>query len=163
MTVRTSGDNVPSTDGDVRPSADRRYPPPSTEPGKSDALRGDGAVEGDRPLLVAGDTSGVARSALPVATERPDSGELESLFRPDAATDFRARWDVVQRSFVDDPQQAVRAGDELVTQVIAELSQIFAEQRTQFESAQSEDHSSTETLRLALRRYRSFFERLLTV
>jgi CHAD domain-containing protein len=62
---------------------------------------------------------------------------------------------------VDDPEQAVRDGDELVTQVIEALRQTFAAQRTEFEKDANPDE--TEALRLALRRYRSFFERLLAM
>ena len=96
-------------------------------------------------------------------TGRSNPTELDSLFDHAAAADFRSRWDVVQRGFVDDRQQAVQAGDELVTQVIQVLSASFAEQRAQWEKDGDADGSSTENLRLALRRYRSFFERLLAV
>jgi len=126
------------------------------------AVDADEVIDGERPVPVAVDTSGLTRaeSDRPHATETPDA---DPLFGQDAAAEFRARWDVVQRSFVDDPRQAVRAGDELVTQVIDALSRTFADQRTEFEKEGGPDPSSTETLRLALRRYRSFFERLLTI
>jgi hypothetical protein len=115
-------------------------------------------IEGDHPVLEAIDTSGVSRTPLPTPPM-----EADPLFGQDAATDYRARWDVVQRSFVDDPPQAVRQGDELVTQVIDSLRDTFAAQRTDFERSTDRDQDSTETLRLALRRYRAFFERLLTI
>ena len=93
----------------------------------------------------------------------PES-KLAPLFAEDAAADFRSRWDVIQRGFVDDPQQAVRAGDELVAQVIKSLAETFSNQRSTLEGELNQtDQSSTESLRLALRRYRSFFERLLTI
>jgi hypothetical protein len=93
-----------------------------------------------------------------------DDGRLAPLFTQEAATDFRSRWDLVQRSFVDDPQEAVHAGDELVAQVIRSLAETFSQQRSQLEvELKQTDQSSTENLRLALRRYRSFFERLLTI
>jgi len=160
MTVRTSDDGL-------RASTDPQPPPPGSELRKSDeaARTQDGdTIGGDRPVLEAIDTSGITQAQHPAATTQPmNTSGLDPLFRQDAAANFRARWDVVQRSFVDDPQQAVRAGDELVTQVIEALSQTFAEQRTEFEKDTNPDQSSTETLRLALRRYRSFFERLLTI
>jgi hypothetical protein len=84
---------------------------------------------------------------------------LASLFTEEAAAEFRSRWNVVQQGFVDDPQNAVRQGDELVAQVIKTLAETFATQRTELEG----DRGSTEDLRLALRRYRSFFERLLSI
>jgi hypothetical protein len=85
--------------------------------------------------------------------------ELAPLFSEGAAGDFRARWSVVQQGFVDDPKNAVRQGDELVAQVIKSLAETFANQRAALEGEQG----STEDLRLALRRYRSFFDRLLSI
>jgi hypothetical protein len=102
-------------------------------------------------------TDGVAKIIKP-------ESKLAPLFAEDAAADFRSRWDVIQRGFVDDPQQAVRAGDELVAQVIKSLAETFSNQRSTLEGELNQtDQSSTESLRLALRRYRSFFERLLTI
>ncbi|MDP9009289.1 MAG: hypothetical protein M3N91_11405 [Pseudomonadota bacterium] len=99
-------------------------------------------------------TAGVTRT-------RKEEATLEPLFAHEAATDFRSRWDVVQRSFVDDPREAVRAGDELVTEVIKSLAATFAGQRSELEGVLNQtEKSSTENLRVALRRYRSFFERL---
>jgi len=90
--------------------------------------------------------------------------KLAPLFNDEATQAFRSQWDVVQRSFVDDPQEAVRAGDELVAQVIKSLAESFSEQRSALEGELNQaDRPSTENLRLALRRYRSFFERLLAI
>lgn len=110
-----------------------------------------------RPIPEAIDTSRVSE------TRHTRPAELESLFGHDAAADFRSRWDVVQRGFVDNPEQAVRDADQLVTQVIEVLSSSFAEQRTVWEADGSSGEPSTENLRQALRRYRSFFDRLLAV
>jgi hypothetical protein len=110
----------------------------------------------NRPVMEI-NTDGVAKIIKP-------ESKLAPLFAEDAAADFRSRWDVIQRGFVDDPQQAVRAGDELVAQVIKSLAETFSNQRSTLEGELNQtDQSSTESLRLALRRYRSFFERLLTI
>jgi len=87
------------------------------------------------------------------------NADLAPLFAEGMAGDFRAHWNIVQQGFVDDPQNSVREGDELVAQVIKSLAETFAQQRAQLEGEQG----STEDLRLALRRYRSFFERLLSI
>jgi len=93
-----------------------------------------------------------------------NTDKLDPLFLPDVAKDFRSRWDALQTSFVDDPRQAVRQGDELVAQVMTSLAQSFSNERTKLESQLDRtDKESTENLRLALRRYRSFFERLLSL
>jgi hypothetical protein len=89
--------------------------------------------------------------------------QLAALFLPDVANEFRSRWDAVQRGFVDDPSKAVRQADELVAQVMKGLAETFSNERTTLESEVDQtDKTSTEKLRVALRRYRSFFERLLS-
>jgi len=93
-----------------------------------------------------------------------EEGQLAPLFLPDVAKDFRSRWDAVQISFVDDPKQAVRQADELVAQVMKSLAETFSNERSKLEAQVDQtDKASTENLRLALRRYRSFFERLLSL
>jgi hypothetical protein len=90
--------------------------------------------------------------------------QLAGLFLPDAAKALRTRWDSVQRGFVDDPGQAVRQADELVGQVMKSLAETFSNERATLEGqADQTDKVSTENLRVALRRYRSFFERLLSL
>jgi hypothetical protein len=115
--------------------------------------------EGHLPLPELARTDGVTRTTL----AREDA-KLAPLFTQDAATDFRSRWDTVQRGFVDDPKAAVRAADELVAHVTQSLAETFTSQRTELERGLDQaDVPSTENLRLALRRYRSFFERLLSI
>ena len=95
---------------------------------------------------------------------RSEEEQLAPLFLPDVAKDFRSRWDAVQRSFVDDPRQAVRQADELVAQVMKSLAETFSNERAKLEAQVDQtDKASTENLRVALRRYRSFFERLLSL
>jgi hypothetical protein len=88
--------------------------------------------------------------------------ELAPLFLADVANEFRSRWSAVQSGFVDDPREAVRQGDELVAQVIKSLKETFSKKRATLDGQLDQaDKATTETLRSALRRYRSFFERLL--
>jgi hypothetical protein len=90
--------------------------------------------------------------------------QLAPLFLPDAAGSFRARWDAVQIGFVDDPKQAVRKADELVAQVMKSLAETFSNERAELEGQVDQtEQASTENLRVALRRYRSFFQRLLSL
>lgn len=97
--------------------------------------------------------------------ERRDDQELAALFTPELARDFRSRWDAVQIGFVDDPRQAVQKADELVAQVMKNLAESFAEERQRFEQQMNpaDGSTSTENMRVALRRYRSFFQRLLSL
>jgi hypothetical protein len=87
------------------------------------------------------------------------------LFASNEAQDFRTRWEKIQIGFVDEPRTSVEQADQLVATVIQRLAQVFADERNKLESAwgQGGDSVSTEDLRMALRRYRSLFDRLLTV
>jgi hypothetical protein len=93
----------------------------------------------------------------------PHAEALAPLFPSDNAADYRARWDVVQRGFVDDPARAVRDGDALLSEVINALARTFADERASLEGELSrKNDASTELLRRALQRHRAFFERLLS-
>jgi hypothetical protein len=70
----------------------------------------------------------------------------------------------LQASFVDDPKRCVQQADGLVEEVVQRLTASFAQARSRLDEQWSQGHdASTEDLRLALQRYRDFFQRLLTV
>jgi hypothetical protein len=78
--------------------------------------------------------------------------------------DLRTRWDQIQTGFVDEPRVAVKQADELVAQAMKRLAESFSGERGRLEQQWDRgDDVSTEELRQALRKYRSFFQRLLTV
>lgn len=86
------------------------------------------------------------------------------LFAAADAQDFRSRWEKIQIGFVDEPRKAVEQADELVADAIKRLADVFASERNKLEGEWDKtDNVSTEDLRVALRRYRSFFDRLLSV
>jgi hypothetical protein len=87
-----------------------------------------------------------------------------ALFSPEEANSLRGKWDSVQVGFVDEPRQAVERADELVAGAMKRLAEMFAAERSRLEGQWDRgDSVSTEELRLALRRYRAFFGRLLSV
>ena len=93
-----------------------------------------------------------------------ESARQTPLFNEAEGNDLRSRWQQVQGSFVDDPKASVHQADELVANSIKRLAEIFAAERSNLEATWSKgDEVSTEDLRQALRRYRSFFDRLLSV
>jgi hypothetical protein len=120
-------------------------------------------------------TASLARAAaVAPASDKAAAGEAEArsfapvgaapLFTPDEAHGLRGRWDAVQTSFVDEPRQAVEQADSLVATTMKRLAEIFAEERAGLEGQWDRgDDVSTEDLRLALQRYRSFFGRLLAI
>ncbi|HZA38667.1 MAG TPA: hypothetical protein VE486_05965 [Candidatus Baltobacteraceae bacterium] len=86
------------------------------------------------------------------------------LFPENEATNFRNRWTEIQAAFVDEPRRAVEQADALVADVIKRLASSFADERSKLEGQWGRgDNVSTEDLRVALQRYRAFFDRLLSV
>jgi hypothetical protein len=90
---------------------------------------------------------------------------LEPLFEDETARKFRSRWQVIQGKFVDDPRDSVKQADDLVADIIKSVTMSFADRRIELEKQwnSGENNISTEDMRVALKRYRSFFERLLTL
>jgi hypothetical protein len=96
----------------------------------------------------------------------PAEGDVRAtqLFASDEAGRLRGRWDAIQTSFVDEPRRAVEDADALVAAAMKRLAEIFADERAGLEGQWDRgDDVSTEDLRLALQRYRSFFGRLLAI
>ena len=86
------------------------------------------------------------------------------LFDEREGGDLRTRWQNIQGGFVDDPRASVEQADQLVANSIKRLAEVFANERSSLEATWSRgDEVSTEDLRQALRRYRSFFDRLLAI
>ena len=99
-----------------------------------------------------------------VATTDEARDEMEAPLLPDEqGTDFQGRWETIQTTFVDDPRNAVENADALVAELMQQLADGFARERERLEGQWSRgENVSTEDLRVALQRYRSFFRRLLS-
>src|SRR5258705_2012794 len=96
------------------------------------------------------------RTALPHAEE--------SLVPKRQTEAMRERWKAIQASFVDEPRKAVQDADELVESTVQHIEEVFRSQRSQMEQQWSGGKdASTEDLRLSLQRYRTFFDRLLSL
>ena len=87
----------------------------------------------------------------------------DRLFADQRAQEYGARWESVKACFVDEPRQAVGQADQLVSEVLDELQELFHTQRQSLEKGLDNEQTTTEDLRNALHRYRSFFDRLLSV
>lgn len=97
-----------------------------------------------------------------VAANEAPTNDVE-LLPGDRLDDFRTRWERVQVAFVDEPRAAVQQAHDLVDEVVDALTKSFAQQRDGLEGTWGRgENVSTEDLRLALQRYRSFFNRLLS-
>lgn len=125
------------------------------------------AADGAPPSTVdaAGDTAFTGERAVGTpGSSAPEQGqENEPLLGPEEAEAFQSKWQAVQTAFVDDPQDAVRTADALVAEVMQTLARSFASRKEGLESQWSRgEEVLTEDLRIALQRYRSFFNRLLS-
>ncbi len=111
-----------------------------------------------------GETPAEPRAAGVAVAGQPAEASSAPLFAAEDAQGFRTRWDAIQTGFVDDPRQTVEQADGLVAETMKRLAQVFADERTKLEEHWSRgDNIDTESLRVALQRYRSFFDRLLSV
>ena len=97
-------------------------------------------------------------------TTRADDYEGMRLLPDEIVEELRPRWADIQASFVDEPRRAVEKADALVADAIRRLSEAFADARADLERDWDRGGDvSTEDLRVAFRRYRTFFDRLLEV
>jgi hypothetical protein len=113
----------------------------------------------DRPTS----TREVARELERPSPDKADAATT-ALFPENESKGFHKRWTDIQTGFVDEPRRAVERADELVAEVIKRLAASFAQERSKLEGQWGRgDNVSTEDLRVALQRYRAFFDRLLKI
>ena len=132
-----------------------------SEPGRegglttADLAGGRSLTPTDRPVEAAETAPAGGQNAHSEATPLFPRGDAEG---------FRSRWSETQIGFVDDPRHAVEQADGLVAEVMKRLAETFADERTKLEQQWDRgDQVDTESLRVALQRYRSFFDRLLSL
>jgi hypothetical protein len=136
--------NSPTGDAPETDELDRR----DEAGGRDDQLEGDADTEQS--------TAGAGTAAT------TDTDGAAALFDKAEVERFQSEWEAVQTGFVDEPRGAVERADTLVADLMQRLATGFAEERSQLEAQWDRgDEVSTEDLRVALQRYRSFFGRLL--
>ena len=92
------------------------------------------------------------------------AGGRTILIDEDESSRLRSRWESIQASFIDEPRESVTRADELVEDLIDRITEGFDEERSELERTwERGEEVDTETLRITLQRYRTFFERLLTI
>jgi hypothetical protein len=146
VTARARG----STQGGSMRDEDQRMP-----------TTADVSLRGERGTA---DQSGEPAKAETREGQEARRADMAPLFSSEAAEDFRSRWSQIQTGFVDEPRRAVEQADALVAQVIKRLAENFADERSKLEAQWGDGGDvNTEDLRVALQRYRSFFDRLLSM
>ena len=137
-------------------SVQTEEPAPATEGRPPKAI-----AESPGPTPSAHDRPG--QSAPLPKTEPPANGPT-ALFAQTDTEQLHSRWTEIQAGFVDEPRRAVEQADALVADVMTRLAQVFSHERETLEHQWDQgDYVTTEDLRVALQRYRSFFDRLLSV
>ncbi len=126
----------------------------------NDAQAGD---VGEREAGAGVDQSTAEDRSTQAPVSGTQNGYSEPLLAAETSDGFHRRWETVQTRFVDEPRGAVEEADRLVAGLMQELAEGFAQERERLEAqwGRGED-ISTEDLRVALQRYRSFFQRLLS-
>ncbi|MDQ4029021.1 MAG: hypothetical protein M3214_13375 [Actinomycetota bacterium] len=135
--------------------------------GKPEASSSAGVAAGRDPSAAPIDTSRTEAAQVqqtPTAQQDDGAEGFEPLLSTDEAESFRSRWQTIQAEFVDEPRRAAEDADRLVAELMTRLAETFSEERSRLEAAWGEgDEVSTEDLRVAVQRYKSFFNRLLSV
>jgi|HubBroStandDraft_1064217.scaffolds.fasta_scaffold136302_1 hypothetical protein len=163
--MRSEGDNTP--DNEI--SGSNSQPLTTADLAASRARLGIGRrsspTPASEPVVVASRTTNASGAATaPRMQKTADNEEMGPLLLADEAGNFRARWETIQVGFVDEPRRAVEQADNLVAETMQRLAETFAKEREDLEHRWDRGSDvSTEDLRLALRRYRTFFARLLQV
>src|SRR5687768_10813806 len=156
-----------SNDRDLRVSSSMdRSPPPSRELSTADlavaAERSAGASTTDLKRKI-GDRE-AERARADGAPADVNAKHDTPLLAADVVSQLRNQWTEIQAGFVDEPRRAVERADGLVADAIKRLAETFSNERAQLEGQWDRGGDvSTEDLRQALQRYRSFFSRLLSV
>jgi hypothetical protein len=130
-----------------------------TEPGEPRAepaaeARDEPAAEAPAPVA-----EPPAEAPAPPAPGAPDAAAPASLLGSLDAGDIRSRFLDIQAGFIDEPRQAVEEAGRFVDNLLRQVAEALQQQRGQLTGAA--DEASTEDLRLALRAYRQFVDRLL--
>lgn len=121
-------------------------------------------ARGKRPEPEGKEGKGPQAVAVQPGGEQITRSDGTPLFPNNELNDLRTRWKEIQTAFVDEPRKAVEEADGLVASAMKRLAEMFSEERSRLEQQWDRgDNVSTEDLRVALQRYRSFFDRLLSV
>jgi hypothetical protein len=86
---------------------------------------------------------------------------VAALWGADLVERYRIQWRELQLTFVDDPQRATGAAANLVDDAVASLTNTLLAQKQTLDGWQSTRGDDTEVMRVALRNYRDFLDRLL--
>jgi hypothetical protein len=151
--------------GDIHRDDDMRTTHDDEPAALEEAAQHDPAV--DEPIV--DEPTAGARAAEPTDPDEPTdlkpgdvpAAAVTAIWTEDSAQDLRDRWREAQLRFVDDPQKAADDTRDLVNEAVEALTAALASHREQLNSWPA--NADTELYRVIVQRYRTFFERLLTL
>jgi hypothetical protein len=147
-----------AVDESARPAATAEHDEPMAQSNQGADL---GERDAESREVQPSDGGGGGIQSMPSAGSTED--ERAPLLAQDETERFRRRWEELQAGFVDRPREMVEEADDLVGQLMQQLTTGFGEERSSLEAQwEKGEDVSTEDLRVALTRYRSFFNRLLS-
>lgn len=113
------------------------------------------------PTILPANYQAPMTQTTPVKTPVVPTVESSALLNHEESEHFRTRWASIQGKFVDDPRTAVQQADTLVTEVMDQITKMFADNHSSLEGQWKQGSDvSTEDLRTSFQHYRSFFNRL---
>jgi hypothetical protein len=163
-TTTDGGSSVGPRERDDASSAAERLGGPIEDEQSPDIARR-AETSDDRPVDRVADESEQRSDRSETAADRQaDDGARQrtTLIPAERAESYNSRWNELKSDFVDEPLRAVRGANGLVGEVLDELEELFRRQRADLEQGLDSEQTTTEDLRQALGRYRSFFDRLLS-
>ncbi len=147
------GETVVTESGQPRDEPDTETPAPAAD-----------AEAAEVPPAPVAEPPADAPAEAPAATEAPAAADAPAADPPALlgsldAGEIRNRFLDIQAGFIDEPRQAVEEAGRFVDDLLRQVADALQQQRGQLAGAT--DEGSTEDLRLALRAYRQFVDRLL--
>jgi hypothetical protein len=86
-----------------------------------------------------------------------------AVWSEEAAERFREDWHLIKGNFVDDPAAAVAQAQALVASAVHALGERLLDEQVDLDPRRQSDTPDTEALRVAMRRYREFLDRVLAL
>ncbi|WIM98174.1 hypothetical protein ACTOB_001758 [Actinoplanes oblitus] len=132
------------------------------------AARRSASLEDAEPVRRSGRRSAAADEDEETSGEPAPAGEEGSIIRAtiwdeDAARHFRAAWHEVKAEFVDDPVNALTRAHDLLTDAVNELTEVLLAERDDLDPLRGTGTPDTESMRMAMRGYREFLDRILSL
>jgi hypothetical protein len=114
------------------------------------------------------ESSAGRRAARPQTGETPlrpgDVNDIAITFWADSASEqFRTEWHEVKAQFVDDPVAALTRAHDLLTEAVHELTESMLAERDELDPLRGTATPDTESMRMAMRGYREFLDRILAL